>query len=339
MQAWDSTAMHSVEFTFLDRAEVASLTPGFDEIMRIVETGLRAHGRKDVVLPPKSHILLDDRYNGHFNVLTGYVGPIDTAGVKVIGDYVDNIDHGLPSEVAMLTLYDPRTGVPRCVMDATGLTWARTGAVTGIGARHLARRNSRILAHLGARGTALANIEAIAGTHPIAEVRITSRRPETRQALARQVEEELGIDAVPLADIAEAVLDADIVVEATRLERPEVLISDDMMKKGSLLVTYGWVMAVDPALPLGADKFVVDDWRQCCEGGTFYPLIRDGKLKRENLHAEIGEIVDGARPGRESDSERIVFWHRGFAVSDIVLGHYILEQASARKLGRRLKLW
>ena len=112
-----------------------------------------------------------------------------------------------------------------------------------------------------------------------------------------------------------------------------------MMKPGSLLITYGWVMAVDPALPLSAEKFVVDDWRQCCEGGTFHPLIREGKLERKDLHAEIGEIVAGLRPGRENDAERIVFWHRGFAVSDIVLGNHIFETARARGIGRRLKLW
>ncbi|CAN5298096.1 ornithine cyclodeaminase family protein [soil metagenome] len=338
MQAPAETS-RSVEFTFLDHAEVTSLIPDFGEVLRVVEEGLLAHGRKDVVLPPKTHIMLDDRYNGHFNVLTGYVGSIDTAGVKVIGDYVDNIDHDLPSEVAMLTLYDPRTGVPRCVMDATNLTWLRTGAVTGIGAKYLAPKTSRILAHVGARGTAFTNIKAVASACPIEEVRINSRRPETREALARQVQEELGIKAIPLASIEDTVADADIVVEATRLEQPQVLIRDGMMKPGSLLVTYGWVIAVDPELPFTAGKFVVDDWRQCCQAGTFFPLIRDGKLTREDLHAEIGEIVNGARPGRENDDERIVFWHRGFAVSDIVLGHYILEQANARKMGRRLKLW
>jgi len=338
MQA-PAESSRSVEFTFLDHAEVTSLIPDFAEVMRVVEEGLLAHGRKDVVLPPKTHIMLDDRYNGHFNVLTGYVGPIDMAGVKVIGDYVDNIDHGLPSEVAMLTLYDPRTGIPRCVMDATNLTWLRTGAVTGIGARYLARRNSRVLAHVGARGTAFTNIKAIAGVCPIEEVRINSRRSETREALAQQVRDELGIKAVALSSIEETVADADVIVEATRLEQPQMLISDSMMKKGSLLVTYGWVMAVDPELPRRSDKFVVDDWRQCCEGGTFYPLIRDGILSRADLHAEIGEIVNGVSPGRESDDERIVFWHRGFAVSDIVLGNYLLERADARKLGRRLRLW
>lgn len=331
--------MRSVELIFLDRADVTALMPDMAGIMRIVESGLMAHGRRDVVLPPKSHILLDDRYNGHFNILTGYVGPVDTAGVKVIGDYVDNIDHDLPSEVAMLTLYDPRTGVPRCIMDATGLTWLRTGAVSGIGADRLAREDARILGHIGARGTAFSNIRAIAAVRPIEEVRIASRRPETREDLARQVESELGLRAIPVGSAGEACDGADIVVEATRLEKPRALIEDSMIKPGALLIAYGWVMALEPALPLGADKIVVDDWRQCCEGGALHPLIEDGRLTRDGVHAEIGEIVTGERAGRESGEERIVFWHRGFAVSDIVLGQHILRDAEARGMGRRLKLW
>jgi ornithine cyclodeaminase len=308
------------------------------EVMAIVEGGLAAHGRGEVVLPPKSHIHLDDRFNGHFNVLPGYVGPIETAGVKVIGDYVDNIDRDLPSEVALLTLYDPRTGVPRCLMDATGLTWLRTGAVTGIGAARLARADARVLAHIGARGTAFANVQAIAAVRELAEVRIASRRPETRENLARRIESELGIAAAPTASVAAAVEGADIVVEATRLERPETLIEDSMIRPGALLVAYGWVMAVDAALPFSADKFVVDDWRQCREGGTFHPLIRDGRLSRDRVHAEIGEIVAGAKPGRENDRERIVFWHRGYAISDIVLGHHLHQAALARGIGRTLRL-
>lgn len=176
--------MPKVEFLFLDRAQVVALAPPMAEIVAIVEGGLAAHGRGEVVLPPKSHIDLDARYNGHFNVLPGYAGPIDTAGVKVVGDYVDNWRHGLPSEVALLTLYDPATGVPRCLMDATVLTWLRTGAVTGVGAKHLARVDATVLGHIGARGSAFANVAAIAACRDLAEVRIASARPETREALA-----------------------------------------------------------------------------------------------------------------------------------------------------------
>ncbi|MGE0006490.1 MAG: ornithine cyclodeaminase family protein [Parvibaculaceae bacterium] len=328
-----------LDLLFLNRRDVAALTPAMPEIMDIVEAGLRAHGTGEVVLPPKSHIHLDDRYNGHFNILMGYAGPIDTAGVKVIGDYVDNYRRDLPSEIAILTLYDPRTGSPLCIMDATDLTWLRTGAVTGIGARRLAAPGSKVLAHIGARGTAAANIRAIAGVVDLGEVRIASKRRETRDELARVVAAELEIPVRSVAGVEEAVAGADIIVEATRLEAPQVLIADRMIKPGALLITYGWIMAVDPALPLSADKMIVDDWRQCCEGGTFHSLIEDGRLRREHVHAEIGQIVAGMRPGRESDGERIVFWHRGFAISDIVLGRDLFDRAVKTGAGRKLSLW
>ena len=331
--------MAKVEFLFLNRHEVEALVPDMATVVDVVEQGLAAHGRRDVVLPPKSHIHLDDRYNGHFNVLPGYAGHIDRAGVKVVGDYVDNWKRGLPSEVALLTLYDPASGVPLCLMDATVSTWLRTGAVTGVGARHLAGRDARIVGHIGARGTAFANIAAIACSRPIEEVRIASARRETREALAARIENELSIRARPVATALEAAEGADIVVEATRLERPEVLLPESTLAPGALLVPYGWVMAVDPAFPTAVQKFVVDDWEQCTKGGTFHSLIESGALDRGDLHAEIGEICAGLRPGRENAAERIVFWHRGFAVSDIVLGHWIHERAVREGVGRTLLLW
>lgn len=331
--------LSKLDLLFLNRREVAALTPSLPQVMDIVEAGLKAHGAGDVVLPPKGHIHLDDRYNGHFNILMGYAGPIDTAGVKVIGDYVDNYRHGLPSEIAVLTLYDPRTGIPLCIMDATDLTWLRTGAVTGIGARRLAAPGSKILAHIGARGTAAANIRAIASAFDLSEVRIASKRSETRDELARLIEKELKVKALSVARIEDALADADIIVEATRLETPQVLIEDRMIRQGALLITYGWIMAVDPSLPLTADKMIVDDWRQCCEGGTFHTLIRDGRLRREHVHAEIGQIVAGTRAGRENDRERIVFWHRGFAISDIALGRHLYDRAVETGSGRRVSLW
>jgi ornithine cyclodeaminase/alanine dehydrogenase-like protein (mu-crystallin family) len=331
--------MANVEFLFLDRPTVEALLPDTPTLLDIVESGLAAHGRREVVLPPKSHLQLDDRYNGHFNILAGFVAPGEMAGVKVVGDYVKNYRHGLPSEIALLTLYDPRTGSPRALLDATVLTWLRTGAVTGIGAKHLARRDTRILAHVGARGTAFGNIAAIASQFALQEVRIASKRRETRVQLAREVEAKLGLAARAVESIEEACRDADIVVEATRLERPAVLIEDRWLKPGSLLVTYGWVMAVDPRAVATVEKRVVDDWQQCKKGGALHPLIESGALRDEHIHAEIGEIVAGAKPGRADPAERILFWHRGFAISDIVLGSWILAEAERKGVGQPLALW
>jgi len=324
---------------FLDRETVRSLLPNTRALLQIVEGGLAAHGRREVVLPPKSHLVLDDRFNGHFNILSGYVAPADIAGVKVIGDYVDNYRVGLPSEIALLTLYDPRTGAPRALLDATQLTWLRTGAVTGIGARHLARSDSRIVGHVGARGTAFSNLQALASLFDLEEIRIASKRWETREALAREIEDKLGIRARPVDTVEAACRGADIVIEATRLEQPQVLIEDKWLKPGSLLVTYGWVMAVDPLTVASVEKRVVDDWEQCHKGGALYPLIASGALRDEHIHAEIGQIVCGERTGRTHAEERILFWHRGFAISDIVLGSWIADQAKQKRSGQTLTLW
>ena len=104
--------MAKVEFLFIDRRSVESLLPQTGQLLDIVESGLLAHGKGEVVLPPKGHLDLDDRFNGHFNILPGYAAPAGMpsggiAGVKVIGDYVENYRQGLPSEIALLTLYDP----------------------------------------------------------------------------------------------------------------------------------------------------------------------------------------------------------------------------------------
>ena len=321
--------MARVAFRFLDRSQVRGLLPPASELLAVIEAGLEAHGRGEVVLPPKAHIELDERYNGHFNVLPGWAGPVDMAGVKVIGDYVENYRLGLPSEVAMLTLYDPRSGVPLALMDATDLTTERTGAVTAIGAKYLAPAAPRIVGHIGARGTAFANIACLAAVCEIEEVRISSKRPETREALARKVTERLGLRARAVADPETACRGADIVVEATRLERPELLIRDEWLGQDCLLVTYGWKMAVDPLTVTSAAKIVVDDWAQCLRGGQLLPMIESGALTRDMIHAEIGEIASGRKRGRESGDGRIVFWHRGFALSDIMLGARVARGSEA----------
>jgi len=331
-------SVKKLEIRFLNRAQVEALAPAADELVDVVAAGLAAHGRREVVMPPKAHLHLDHLFNGHFNILSGYVAPIARAGVKVVGDYVENWRHGLPSELALLTLYEPSTGTPVCIMDATALTWMRTGAVTCAGAVHLARPGSRIVTHIGARGSAFSNLRLLAAKFPLTEIRIASHRPETRERLAARVRDELGIEAYPTGDIAGAAANSDIIVEATRLTAPETLLPASSLKPGALLVTYGWVRAVDPALPKAVDKLVVDDWAQCCQGGQLHELIADGRITRDDVHAEIGEIVCGARPGRQNDAEKILFWHRGFAVSDVMLGDWILRRAELERVGTLLPM-
>ena len=170
---------------FLSGPDIDSLGLSNAEIIDAVEDAVRAHGDGRVVVEPRVHLVPDNDGAGHFNVLRGGVAGV--AGVKVVGDFVANYAAGLPSELGLLTLYDPGTGAPRAIMDATLITACRTGAMTAVGARYLARPDSRVLGHVGARGTAFWNVVLLDELFDLDEIRITSRRPESREAFARQL--------------------------------------------------------------------------------------------------------------------------------------------------------
>ena len=119
--------MSGLDILFLSKEDVDAVDLGLGEAMDAVEMGLRAHGQKKVVMPSKDHLALD-RSERHWNILKGYVEPIDVAGVKVIGDFEGNYRFGLPSELALITLYRSDTGAPFAIVDGTLITWMRTGA-------------------------------------------------------------------------------------------------------------------------------------------------------------------------------------------------------------------
>jgi alanine dehydrogenase len=325
----------SVDIRFLSARDVDELCLSTADVLQAVEASLRAQGEGEVVLEPREHLVPDPAFHGHFNLLRAYVRPLGVAGVKVVGDYADNYRIGLPSELALLTLYDPRTGVPLAIVDATEITERRTGAVTAIGARHLARQDAKVLGHIGARGTAFSNVTMLDSEFDFEEIRVTSRRPESRQAFGAALEEALGKRVEVVESAKEAVRGADIVVEATRLIEPTPLLRTEWIGAGTLVIPYGTVSAVELSLTTAMDKIVVDDWQQCRQGrfGALRPHVEQGLLSEDNLHAELGQIVAGDRSGRERDDERILFWHRGLATTDLAVGHLLYERALERGVG------
>ncbi|ESJ07966.1 ornithine cyclodeaminase [Cupriavidus sp. HPC(L)] len=330
--------MSDIHLTYLNGKDIARLAMTDAEILAAVEQGLVAQGNGQTVIEPRMHLIPDPAFNGHFNVLRGYVAPLGLAGVKIVGDFVDNYKQGLPSEMALLNLFDPRTGMPVAVIDATFITDARTGALTALGARHLARRNSKVLGHIGARGTSYWNIRLLDSLFDFDEIRVHSRRPESRNAFAAKLERDLGKAIIVTEDWESCVRGADIVVEASRLERPTPLLKTEWISRGAFVVPYGTMSAVELSLTDIMDKLVVDDWSQC-KGGMFGSLrahVEAGKLSEQTLHAELGEIVAGRKPGRQSDDETNLFWHRGLSLSDIALGHAIMQKAQRMGIGQRL---
>jgi ornithine cyclodeaminase/alanine dehydrogenase-like protein (mu-crystallin family) len=364
---------------FLSGPDIDAVGLSNADIVTAVEDAVRAHGEGRVVVEPRVHLVPDNGGAGHFNVLRGHLsvlnlpgpsaalpnlpgpsaalpnlpgpsaalpnlpGPSAAApgvsGVKVVGDFVSNYAAGLPSELGLLTLYDPHTGVPLAIMDATMITACRTGAMTAVGARYLARRDARVLGHVGARGTAFWNVVLLDELFDLEEIRITSRRPESREAFARELAAVTDTRIRVAASAEEVFEGADILVEASRLQTPEPLLRTAWVKPGALVVPYGTVSAVELDLLDVMDKVVVDDWREAQSGrfGALRRHVDTGRLSAASLHAELGQIVAGARPGRERDDERILFWHRGLAILDIAVGLAILRRAEQQEAGTMLR--
>lgn len=325
--------------TYLNRFDVAALALTDDEILSAIESSLGAQGRGEAVIEPRVH-LEPGVADGHFNVLRGSMGgAIDAAGVKVVGDFVDNYRVNLPSELAILALFDRRTGAPLAILDASSITDMRTGGVTAIGAKYLAPRGARVLGHIGARGSSYWNVRLLDRLFDFSEIRVHSRRPESRNAFAEVLSRDLGKPVRATGDWEQCIRDADIVVEASRLLKPEPLLKTAWIRPGALVVPYGTMSALELSLTDIMDKMVVDDWGQARAGskGALRAHVDAGRLSEATLHAELGQIVAGLKPGRERPEETILFWHRGLSLSDIALGHALLEKGKRLGIGQRLR--
>ncbi|GAA4336032.1 ornithine cyclodeaminase family protein [Variovorax defluvii] len=331
--------MSEIYLHYLNHLDVQALKMTDAEIVAAVEEGLVAQGRGETAIEPRMHLVPEKDYPGHFNVLRGYIRPLGLAGVKVVGDFYRNYEQGLPSELALLNLFDPKNGVPVAIIDASDITDMRTGAITAIGAKHLARKNSKILGHIGARGTSYWNVRLLHSIFHFDEIRVHSRRPESREKFAARLERDLGTKITITEDWESCVRGADIVVEASRLEKPTPMLKTAWIKKGACVIPYGTMSAVELSLTDIMDKMVMDDWGQAKAGplGALRAHVDAGKLSEETLHAELGQIVAGLKPGRESDDETNLFWHRGLSLSDIALGSAMLAKAKRMGLGQQLR--
>ncbi len=330
-----------IHFTYLNGPDMEALALTDDEILGAIEASLAMQGRGQTVIEPRMHLRPRDT-RGHFNVLRGVLPTGEGrgfAGVKIVGDFIDNWQRDLPSEMAMLLLFDPATGMPQAMIDATAITEMRTGAVTAIGAKYLARRDSHVLGHVGARGTAYWNVRLLNRLFDLKEIRVHSKRKDSREEFAATLERDLKRKITVTDDWESCFAGADILVEASRLDKPEPLFKTEWVKPGALAMPYGTMSAVEIDLTDAMDKVVMDDWGQAGAGpfGALRRHVDEGRLTRETLHAELGQIVAGLKPGRESPTERILFWHRGLSLSDIALGALALEKARRLGIGSQLR--
>jgi alanine dehydrogenase len=221
-----------------------------------------------------------------------------------------------------------------CIMDGSLITGLRTGASGAVSVKALARKNARTIASIGTGNQARMQIRAINDVMKIEEIHAWSRTSNTLSKYKTDIEREFGIPVIVASSKKEAVEQADILITTTRGKGD--LVEADWVKPGTHIVAIGTdqrgKQELDPELFRNA-KIVVDSIAQCTEKGeTWHPLNRN-IIAKDDIHSEIGEILSGRKPGRESDEEITIFDSTGMAIQDNTTASKIYQNAIDNNVG------
>jgi ornithine cyclodeaminase len=283
-----------------------------------------------------------ERERGRINGLAGYIGgDWEAAGIKWIPSFPKNpYERGLPRANALIILNDTQTGMPLAVMDGTIISAMRTGAMGGIGAKYLARKNSEVVGLIGMGVQARTQAMAIKEVLPnIKEFRGYRRSLEKAGKDAEDIKELTGIETRAMDSPQAAVEGADIVVTATLADEP--IVKEKWMKKGSLFIHMGSYIEQEFDCVLNSSKLVADDWEVIKHRKTpvLARMYDEGLIKDSDIYANIDEIIAGKKPGRENDEERIFYAPIGMAHEDVAVASRIYERAKKMGIGQILRLW
>jgi alanine dehydrogenase len=327
------------EILLLSRSEVGECLSMKDAISA-VRVAYSAFAKGRVQMPDVQHLDVH-KYNGEVDIKSGFIEDFGLMGTKIASGFYDNAKKGLPPGIAVIVLLDLETSIPLAIMDGTHITAYRTGAAGAVAASVLARKNSTHVSILGAGTQGRMQLIALKELFDIQHVTIW----DIEQTLARKYADEmsrvLSIDIKVVDRPEKSVIDADILVTATPSRK--ALITADVVHDGLHINAIGadgpGKQELDPLIMTRASKIVVDSVSQCVRIGEIQHAIGQGLITKENIHAEIGEILNSDKAGRENDNELTVFDATGLSAQDIAAAKMVFEEAKKRGHGKRINLF
>lgn len=320
-----------METLFISQDEVPALL-SMDQCIEAMRTALSDLARDDGIQPLRPVMWLPDRV-GALGMMPGYLGSIDTMGIKTVTVFPGNEGTEYDSHQGTVMLFDGTNGALKAVVDATEITAIRTAAVSAVATDLLARRDASTLAILGAGVQGRSHLEAIPRVRDISKIKIWSR---TRAHAERLVDgSSLAAEVAP--DVANAVEGADIICTTT--SSPEPILTGSLLSPGSHINAVGssvpFAREVDAAAMAMAKIFVDRTESALNESGDFLMAREEGAINDDDIVAELGDLLIGEHPGRESDDEITLFDSLGLAVEDIAAADTIYRNAKERGVGHR----
>jgi ornithine cyclodeaminase/alanine dehydrogenase-like protein (mu-crystallin family) len=322
----------SGKLLYLSQADVESVGLTMAEIIEALEAMFREKGEGRVEMPPKPGIhTMPDAF---IHAMPAYIPALKSAGMKWVSGYPQNYERDLPYITGLLILNDAETGVPIAVMDCVWITAMRTGAATAVAAKYLARPESQVVGVLGCGVQGRSNLEALQVLFPLKRVVAYDVDPEARRLYAEEMGERFGLEVVPVKEPKQAVAGCDMVVTAGPILRvPHATIKAGWFEAGGFasLVDFDSYWHADAMRE--ADKFCTDDVPQLehyREVGYFQAI--------PPIHADLGELVTGRKPGRETDAERTMTCNLGLALDDMATAPLVYRRAVEQGIGTWLPL-
>ncbi len=318
---------------YLSQADVVRVGLSMEEIIAALETAFRAKGEGRTEMPPKPGIHPGGGDN-FIHAMPAYIPDLKSAGIKWVGGFPGNPKRGLPYITGLLIYNDVETGLPLAVMDCVWITAKRTGAASAVAARRLARPDSSVLGVLGCGVQARSHAEALKVLFPLRRILAYDIDPAAAERYAREIGPRLGVEVVAVKTPREAVSGCDIVVTAGPiLKTPHATIQPGWLEEGAFASLVDYDSYWSRAALAEASKFCTDDVPQL----RLYQTM--GYFQGiPPIYADLGELVTGRKPGRESPAERTMTANLGLAIDDMAVAPLLFERACAKGIGTWLDL-
>ena len=322
---------------FLTQRDVESILD-MKGALEAVENGFREMGLGQVEMPPRVYLHFE-KYNGVLIAMPAYIKGLDTAGVKIVTVHPENPEkYKLPSVIATIILNDPMNGKPLAIMDGTYVTALRTGGAGACGAKYLSRKDSKVAAIIGLGVQGRSQLMGLCEVRDIDKAKVFDAVPAARKRYVDEMGTKLGLDIEAVDSVEVAVKDADIIVTCTPSPKP--ILRGELIRDGMHISAIGADTAakreLDSSVFKKVDKVVVDFIPQALVVGDFAVPISEGVMKKEDIYAELGEIVVGKKRGRERSDEVTLFKATGMAIQDVGTAFKVYNLAKERGIGKEI---
>ncbi|RXE55569.1 alanine dehydrogenase [Methanoculleus taiwanensis] len=293
----------------------------YADVNRAVEAAFAEAGRGNVRMPPKVYVDFD---SGDLRTMPAYLPALGIAGVKLVTVHPENRSRGLPTVMALTVIIDPGTGLPKAVINATGLTAMRTGAAGAVAAKHLSAKRSVTLGLIGSGRQAEAQLEAIAAELAVEEVKVWTRNAGHAEAFAGRYAR-YHARSVSL----EEACDCDVLVTTTPSTTP--VVRSEWIRDGTHINAIGadapGKQELDPALLRRASVYV-DDREQAIHSGEINVPVSQGLYTQGEIAGTLGEVVLGEKR-RESPEEITIFDSTGLAIQDLAVASIAMQKMAS----------